>query len=50
MEKRMMFMAIPFIAGAVIDFFRQGIGCSTAWLIWIVMFVLLFINRHKTER
>lgn len=48
--KRMMCMAFPFIAGAVIDIFRQGIGCSIAWLIWSIMFVLLLISRHKTER
>ncbi len=48
--KRMMFMAFPFIVGAAIDIFKQGIGCSIAWLIWCVMFVLLLISRHKTER
>ena len=47
--KRMMFMAFPFIAGAVIDVFIQGIGCLIAWLIWCVMFVLLLISRHRTE-
>ena len=48
--KRMMFMALPFIAGAVIDIFYQGIGCTIAWLIWCFMFALLLIRRHITER
>ena len=48
--RRMMFMAFPFIAGAVIDVFNQGVGCLIAWAIWCVMFVLLLISRLKTER
>ena len=48
--KIMMFMAFPFIAGAVIDVFIHGIGCLIAWLIWCVMFVLLLISRLKRER
>ena len=48
--KRMMFMAFPFIAGAIIDVFNQGIGCLIAWAIWCVMLVLLLISRHRTER
>ncbi len=48
--KRMMFMAFPFIVGAIIDAFNQSIGCLIAWLIWCGMFVLLLISRHKTER
>ena len=48
--RRMMFMALPFILGAIIDCFQRGFGCLLAWSIWCVMFVLLLISRHKTER
>ena len=47
--KRMMLWAIPFLAGAVIDIGFPGKGMLIAWVIWIVMFVLLLIERHKRE-
>ena len=48
--KRMMFMSVPFIIGIIIDIQYQGIGCWIAWGIWLIMFVLLLIDRHKSER
>ena len=48
--KRMMFMSVPFIIGIIIDIQYQGIGCWIAWGIWLIMFVLLLIDRHKRER
>ena len=51
--KRMMFMSVPFIIGIIIDIHTyqyQGIGCWIAWGIWLIMFVLLLIDRHKRER
>ena len=47
--KRMMFMSVPFIIGIIIDIQYQGIGCWIAWGIWLIMFVLLLIDRHKRE-
>ena len=47
---RMMFMSVPFIIGIIIDIQYQGIGCWIAWGIWLIMFVLLLIDRHKRER
>ena len=49
-EKRMMYMAIPFLLGAVIDIRFVGIGCLVAWGIWLIMFIFLLIERHKRER
>lgn len=57
-EKRMMFMSVPFIIGIIIDILigiiidiqYQGIGSWIAWGIWLIMFVLLLIDRHKRER
>ena len=55
--KRMMFMSVPFIIGIIIDILigiiidiqYQGIGSWIAWGIWLIMFVLLLIDRHKRE-
>ena len=41
---------VPFIIGIIIDIQYQGIGCWIAWGIWLIMFVLLLIDRHKRER
>lgn len=46
---RLMIMAVPFLAGAVIDCFASGIGCLAAWICWIILFVLLLIDRTKKE-
>ena len=46
----MMFMLVPFIIGIIIDIQYQGIGSWIAWGIWLIMFVLLLIDRHKRER
>ncbi len=46
---RMMIMAIPFVIGAAIDFFKVGIGCTLAWIAWVILFILLLIKRNKLE-
>ena len=48
--KRMMVMALPFILGIIIDTQYQGVGCLIAWSAWIVMLILLLVDRHKRER
>ena len=48
--KRMIVMALPFILGIMIDTQYQGIGCLIAWVAWIVMLILLLVDRHKRER
>ena len=47
---RMMWMALPFVAGATIDFLYSGVGCLAAWVIWTVQFVLLMKERMKREK
>ena len=47
---KMMWMALPFVAGAAIDFLYSGIGCLAAWVIWTVQFVLLMKERKKREK
>ncbi len=47
--KRMLFMSLPFAAGIMIDLRYEGIGCLTAWAVWIIMFILLLVDRHKKE-
>ena len=46
---RMMIMAAPFIIGAVIDFYKGGAGCTFAWIVWTILFVLLVIKRYQLE-
>ena len=48
--KRMIVMSLPFIVGIIIDTQYQGIGCLIAWAAWIVMLILLLVDRHKRER
>ena len=48
--KRMIVMSLPFIVGIIIDTQYQGIGCLIAWVVWVVMFILLLVDRHKRER
>ena len=48
--KRMMIMAVPFIVGAVVDYFRAGVGCYLAWGVWMVFLILLMMARVKRER
>lgn len=47
---RMMWMALPFVAGAAIDLLYSGIGCFAACIIWTVQFVLLMKERMKREK
>ena len=47
--KRMLYMAIPFSLGIVIDIWFAGIGCLVACGLWLAMFILLLIERHKRE-
>lgn len=46
---KMMWMALPFVAGAAIDLLYSGIGCLAACVIWTVQFVLLMKERMKRE-
>ena len=48
--KRMIVMSLPFIVGIIIDTQYQGIGCLIAWVVGVVMFILLLVDRHKRER
>lgn len=48
--KQMMIMAIPFLVGAVIDFFVSGAGTKIAWACWIILFIRLIIDRLKREK
>ncbi|MBQ2990434.1 MAG: DUF3784 domain-containing protein [Clostridia bacterium] len=48
--KRMMYMAAPFLVGAVVDSLFTGIGCIVAWGLWLVMFIFLLAERHKREQ
>jgi hypothetical protein len=48
--KRMMYWAIPFLIGAIIDIFTNGIGCVSAWVVWIVMFSCHMVDRTKREK
>lgn len=48
--KRMIVMSLPFIVGIIIDTRFQGIGCLIAWVVWVVMFILLLVDRYKRER
>lgn len=48
--KRMIVMSLPFIVGIIIDTQYQGIGCLIAWVAWVIMFILLLVDRHKRER
>ena len=47
---RMMFMSVSFIKRIIIDNKYQGKSCKIAWGIWLIMFVLLLIDRHKRDR
>ena len=42
--------ALPFVAGAAIEFLYSGVGCLAAWVIWTVQFVLLMKERKKREK
>ena len=46
----MMYMSIPFLIGISIDCQYPGIGCLIAWGMWLVLFILLLIERHKREQ
>lgn len=46
----MMTMAIPFIIGALIDFFTACACFIITWGCWIVLFALLLIDRSKREK
>ena len=47
--KRMMAMAFPFLAGAVIDSFFPGLGCLLAWVLWLLLLGLLLRERRRRE-
>lgn len=48
--KRLMYMALPFLLGAVIDLRWAGRGLVIALGLWSVLFVLLIRERYKRER
>lgn len=48
--KRMMVMALPFLLGMVLDFFKPGLGNGLAWIVWFILFILLLIKRAKLEK
>lgn len=48
--KRMMFWAVPFLGGALLDAFFPGYGVLLSWILWAVLFVLLLRERHRRER
>lgn len=48
--KRMMCWAVPFVFGAVIDCFTNGLGCAIAWGIWIILFIYHMIDRARREK
>lgn len=45
----MMLMAIPFIPGAIIDYFVLLLGSAIAWGVWIIMLIILIVKRVKKE-
>lgn len=47
---RMLWMAVPFLAGAAIDCFVPELGCALAWGVWIVLFAALLRLRIRLER
>ena len=48
--KRIIYMAMPFLFGAAIDIWFAGVGCFIAWGLWLIMFILLLIERNKREQ
>ena len=48
--RRMLIMAVPFLVGAVIDYIYPGKGTILAWVLWIILFVGLLIDRIKREK
>lgn len=46
---RILYWAIPFIVGIMIDIFKPGIGCILAWIIWISLFTWHMMDRAKRE-
>ncbi len=44
-----MLMAVPFLPGAVIDYFAPLIGCGIAWGVWFIMLIILIVKRVKKE-
>ncbi|MCI9007779.1 MAG: DUF3784 domain-containing protein [Lachnospiraceae bacterium] len=48
--KQMMYMAVPFLPGAIADVWFVGTGCLAAWGIWLVLFLRLLAERQKRER
>lgn len=48
--KHMMFMVVPFLIGALVDFFHAGTGCIIAWICFIILWIFLMVERSKLER
>ncbi|MDD2978990.1 MAG: DUF3784 domain-containing protein [Hespellia sp.] len=47
---RLMIMAIPFLIGAILDYFSSGMGCMFAWIILTILLILLVKKRIKIEK
>lgn len=48
--KSIMLWAAPFLIGAAIDCFFEGIGCLLAWASWVILFAAFLLKRSKLER
>lgn len=48
--KKIITWSIVFVAGACLDIFYTGIGCLLAWIIWIILFIILLVERTKKEK
>ncbi len=48
--KRMMQMALPFVLGAALDLYKEGVGCILAWIVWLIMLILLMKKRSQVEK
>lgn len=48
--KRLIYMALPFLPGAVLDWYRPGMGSALAWIVWLILFAGLLLERRKREQ
>lgn len=48
--KKMIIMGIVFLFAVVIDLIQPGLGCTLAWCIWTVLFILLLRDRARREK
>lgn len=43
-------MAIPFIIGTLVAFFKDSLGLIVGWGGWVILFILLLWTRRQLER